>query len=246
MRQPSVRNGDAGTMSSYAWEHLGRRDGEFHVNHQTATFLTILYNPSLLLFPHCQDRRIASSVCNATGVLWRPRELCVVKGYMAENCSRDPWTCCSPRDFRLGSHTSPPWALRCPTNTNSIDQQAPGFYFSPQRLRSVSWGDASIPLRGFGMDEGLAAMRLRRATPSSMWSPFAFSADNKCEGGSWFPAISFLVRSSSVPETGGPISVVECLFCCGRQHSLTDAEPGDHQRNYRCLKSRTVQRLSNP
>ena len=109
-------------------------------------------------------------------------ELCVVKGYIAENVHETP--CCSPRDSRLGSHTSPLWALRCPINTNSTDQQAPGFYFSPQRLRSVRWGDASIPLRGFDMDEGLAAMRLRKATLSWVWSLSVISADNKCEGGS--------------------------------------------------------------
>lgn len=136
-------------------------------------------------------------------------ELCVVKGYIAENVHETP--CCSPRDFRLGSHTSPPWALRCPTNTNSTDQQAPGFYFSPQRLRSVRWGHASIPLRGFDMDEGLADMRLRALPRYPILAVVTFrclapTANVKA-------ALGFL---SFRGETGGPISVVECLFCFGQ------------------------------
>jgi hypothetical protein len=150
-------------------------------------------------------------------------ELCVVKGYIAENVHK---TCCSPRDFRLGLHTSPPWVLRCPTNTNSTDQQAPGFYFSPQRLHSVRWGDASIPLRGFDMDEGLAAMRLRRATPSRCGHLSLFSVDNKCEGGSWFPVISFLVKSGLRREArfrGMFVLLWTTAYLC----SLTNAETDD-------------------
>lgn len=101
-------------------------------------------SPWYLVFWQC--RKLALRERNAPNICWKPLELGLKHRQFESIVVHE--TCLRARDLHMKSHNSPPpsptLSLTCPTNRNRTDQQAPGFHFSPQRLRCA---DTSIPLR---------------------------------------------------------------------------------------------------